>query len=149
MHLAFRKEILLYQSHRSSNKIGNKLNKNWNCIYSRKSKEGNGEDTEAGGDGLAYPRLRNFVSVPDCSDSHLNQREGVLYRYIGIINQGWRQSHKKRLTSCTDLHWCKTNVTDVWFGLNLSYTIVEWARLPVPDVLHKNCKQTYSWHSLR
>lgn len=41
------------------------------CIYSRKSKEGDGEDTEAGGDGLSYPRLRNLVSIADRSHSHL------------------------------------------------------------------------------
>jgi len=40
-------------------------------IYSRQGEEGDGEDAEAGGNGLADPRLRNFVSVADCGDSHL------------------------------------------------------------------------------
>lgn len=42
-----------------------------NCIYSRQSKERDGEDTEAGGDGLAYPRLRDFVSITNGGDGHL------------------------------------------------------------------------------
>lgn len=47
-----------------------------NYIYSRQSEEGDGEDTEARSDGLAYPRLRNFVSIADCGDSHLKTESG-------------------------------------------------------------------------
>lgn len=47
-----------------------------NGIYSRQSKEGDGKDTEARGDGLAYPRLRDFVSIADGGNSHLKTKSG-------------------------------------------------------------------------
>ena len=40
-------------------------------IYSRQREEGDGEDTEAGSDGFADPRLRYLVAVTDGGDSHL------------------------------------------------------------------------------
>lgn len=45
-------------------------------MYSRQGKEGDGKDTEAGSNGLSYPSLRNFVSVADCGDSHLQKESG-------------------------------------------------------------------------
>ena len=44
-------------------------------IYSRQCEEGDGEHTEAGGDGFANPRLRYLVAVTDGGDSHLETGE--------------------------------------------------------------------------
>lgn len=42
--------------------------------YCRQSKEGDGEDAEAGGDGLPYPRLRNLVPIANGGHCHLGTK---------------------------------------------------------------------------
>ena len=44
-------------------------------IYSRQCEEGDGEDTEARGDGFSNPRLRYLVSITNGGDSHLETGE--------------------------------------------------------------------------
>lgn len=56
-----------------------------NGIYSRQSKEGDGKDTEARGDGLAYPCLRDFVSIADRGNSHLQTKR----KFFKYLLQSW------------------------------------------------------------
>lgn len=58
--------------------VNKKLMTEKNDIHSRQREEGDGEDAEAGSNGLADPCLRDFVTVANGGDSHLwTERENT------------------------------------------------------------------------